>query len=59
MKCFTEAELKDLMRKVWQHGYENGARDADPFNNTKTAFIQGGMAECIMEGKLIQLLGEV
>ncbi len=57
MKCFTNDELKALLRKTWQHGYENGARDADPI--VLPSVIEGGVAECIMEGKIIQLLGEV
>jgi hypothetical protein len=58
MKCFTESELKALLRKTWQHGYENGSRDAAPTQEPR-AFISGGIEETIMEGKIIQLLAEV
>lgn len=65
MKSLTESKLKALLKKAWEHGYENGSRDFAPWQMTEEALelakdrlSNDKMVSCIQEGKLIELVGE-
>jgi len=59
MKSLTEAQLKDLLRKAWEHGYSMGFGDGPMCPGSCAANeLKDAMVKTICNGKLIELVGE-
>lgn len=58
MKSLTEAQLKALLKKAWEHGYKTGFTDSKFVSYPGEECLAEEMTQTICEGKLIELVGE-
>lgn len=58
MKSLTEAQLKALLKKAWEHGYKTGFSDGSICKGLAEQMLQEPIVQTICDGKLIELVGE-